>query len=83
MRLSAVSVWAILVTATLASGFLATGGVSAKGAATAVILIAALKIGLVIRHFMELKWVHKPFGPALSIWLLVSATIVIGGYWAT
>jgi Prokaryotic Cytochrome C oxidase subunit IV len=83
MRLSAVSVWAILVAATLASGFLATGGVSAKGAATAVILIAALKIGLVIRHFMELKWVHKPFGPALSIWLLVSATIVIGGYWAT
>jgi cytochrome c oxidase subunit IV len=82
MRLGAVSIWAILVAATLASGFLALSGLSAKLAATAVILIAAVKIGLVIRHFMELKWVHKPFGPALSVWLIVSTSIVIGGYWA-
>jgi Prokaryotic Cytochrome C oxidase subunit IV len=81
-RLSAVWVWAILVAATLTSGFLAMGRVSAKVAATAVIIIAAVKIAIVIRHFMELQWTHKPFGPALSVWLVVSSAIIVGGYWA-
>jgi hypothetical protein len=82
MHLRATHVWAILVIATLLSWFLKGDAVSARIGATAVILIAAFKINLVIGHFMELKWQPAPFRIVVSVWLALVTTIIIGGYWA-
>lgn len=76
------SVWAILIIATLLSWFLKGDAVSARVGATAVILIAAFKINLVVGHFMELKWQPRPFRIVVSVWLALVTTIIIGGYWA-
>jgi hypothetical protein len=80
MHLRATHVWAILVIATLLSWFLKGDAVSARIGATAVILIAAFKINLVIGHFMELKWQPAPFRIVVSVWLALVTTIIIGGY---
>lgn len=82
MHLRPVFVWAILVTATLLSWFLKGDAVSAHVGATAVILIAAFKINLVVAHFMELTWQPAPFRLVVSVWLALVTTIIIGGYWA-
>jgi cytochrome c oxidase subunit IV len=81
MHLRAAPIWAILVIATLLSWFLKGDAVSARLGATAVILIAAFKINLVVGHFMELQWQPRPFRIVVSVWLAV-VTIIIGGYWA-
>lgn len=82
MHLSAIHVWAILIAATLLSWFLKGDAVSARVGATAVILIAAFKINLVISHFMELRWQPAPFRLVVTGWLVIVTTIIIGGYWA-
>jgi heme/copper-type cytochrome/quinol oxidase subunit 4 len=82
MHLRATHVWALLVAATLLSWFLKSEVVSAKVGATAVILIAAFKISLVVSHFMELKWQPRPFRFILTGWLALVTIIIIGGYWA-
>lgn len=82
MQLRATYVWAILVAATLLSWFLKTDAVSARIGATAVILIGAFKINLVVGHFMELQWQPAPYRWILTGWLAVVTTIIIGGYWA-
>ena len=80
--LRAPHIWAILVLATLASWLLTEDTQAAKLGATAVILIAAIKINLVIGHFMELNWQPRPYRLVLSGWLLIVTTIIVGGYWA-
>ncbi len=75
-------VWLLLIAATLASFFLTEGTQAAKLGATAVILIAAFKINMVIAHFMELKWQPASYRLVLSGWITLVTTIVIGGYWA-
>lgn len=82
MHLGAIHVWAILVAATLLSWFLKSEVVSAKVGATAVILIAAFKINLVVSHFMELKWQPRPFRFIVTGWLALVTIIITGGYWA-
>jgi hypothetical protein len=82
MCVRALHVWAVLVAATLFSWFLKGGAVSARVGATAVILIAAFKINLVVSHFMELRWQPAPFRLIVTGWLGIVTTIIIGGYWA-
>lgn len=82
MHFKAIHVWALLVIATLLSWFLKGDAVGARVGATAVILIAAFKVNLVISHFMELRWQPAPFRLIVSIWLTASTAIIIGGYWA-
>ena len=82
MHLRAVHVWAILILATLLSWFLKGSAVPARAGATAVILIAAFKINLVVAHFMELNWHPRPFRIIISLWVALVTTIIIGGYWA-
>jgi cytochrome c oxidase subunit IV len=77
-----VHVWAVLVAATLVSYFLAEGQAAAKIATTAIMLIAAAKINLVVGHFMDLKWQPRPFRIIISSWLALVTTIIVGGYWA-
>ncbi len=83
MQLRPAHVWIILVAATLLSWFLKGDAVAAQLAATAVILIAACKINLVISHFMELKWQPAPYRLVVTGWLALVTTIIIGGYWAS
>ena len=82
MALRAHIVWLFLIAASLLSWFLVEGADAAKSGATAVILIAAFKINLVIAHFMELKWQPAPYRIILTSWLGLVSTIIIGGYWA-
>jgi len=82
MHLRPTYIWAILVAATLLSWFLKGDAISAKVGATAVILIAAFKINLVVSHFMELKWQPRPFRFIVTGWLALVTIIIIGGYWA-
>ncbi len=83
IALRPVHVWALLVAATLCSFFLAEGHSAAKVATSGIILIAAIKISLVVGHFMELKWQPRPYRIVISGWLLVVTLIIIGGNWAT
>jgi len=82
MHLRAIAIWAILIAASLFSVFLKGNAVPAKVGATAVILIAAFKINLVVSHFMELKWQPRPFRFIVTGWLALVTIIIIGGYWA-
>jgi hypothetical protein len=75
-------IWAVLVVATLVSWFLTEDTHYAKFGSVAVILIAAVKINLVVSHFMELKWQPRPFRIIISSWLGLVTTIIIGGYLA-
>jgi Prokaryotic Cytochrome C oxidase subunit IV len=75
-------IWMLLVVATLVGFALAEGEAAPRIATTAIILIAAFKIHLIIGHFMELKWLPRPFRLILSGWLALVSTIIIGGTWA-
>jgi Prokaryotic Cytochrome C oxidase subunit IV len=75
-------IWLLLVAATLTSWFVTEGETSASVGSTAVILIAAFKINLVIAHFMELKWQPIPYRIVLSGWIFLVSAIIIGGIWA-
>jgi cytochrome c oxidase subunit IV len=82
MNLSPLHIWLSLIIASLLSWFVTEDADFAKWGTTTVILIAALKINLVISHFMELKWQPSPYRLILSVWLTGVTTIIIGGYWA-
>jgi heme/copper-type cytochrome/quinol oxidase subunit 4 len=82
MHLKPLQVWISLVAATLISWVVTEDTIAVKFGATAVVLIAAFKINLVVSHFMELKWQPRPFRIVISGWLTLVTTIIIGGYWA-
>jgi Prokaryotic Cytochrome C oxidase subunit IV len=75
-------IWLLLVAATCISWLLTEDIQTVRLGSTAVILIAAFKINMVISHFMELQWRPAPFRLLLSVWLALVSSIIIGGYWA-
>jgi Prokaryotic Cytochrome C oxidase subunit IV len=74
-------VWAVLVGASLTGFWLAEGHASARIAATAAILLAALKIHLVFGQYMELRWHHHPLRLMLAGWLVLVTATLLCGYW--
>jgi protein-S-isoprenylcysteine O-methyltransferase Ste14 len=82
MALRAHHVWLLLILATLASWLATESAQAAQLGATAVVLIAAFKINMVVSHFMELGWQPRPFRIIISGWILLVSTIIITGYWA-
>lgn len=50
-------------------------------AASAVILIASLKIRLVFTRFMELHWPVRPWRLVFEVWMGVVTLLLLGGYW--
>ncbi len=76
------AVWTVLTGTSLLGFLLAEGQAPAKVAATAAILLAAVKIHLVFDHYMELRWQHRPLRQMLAVWLAVVTVILLGGYWA-
>jgi heme/copper-type cytochrome/quinol oxidase subunit 4 len=77
----AARVWLVLVLLTSTSFALAERAPSAGLAATAVVLIAALKVRLVFVHFMELRWRPLPWRLVFELWTLAAAAIIVCGYW--
>ena len=81
-RTPATKVWLTLMAVTILSWWLAEHHAApARIAATAVILIAAFKVNLVITHFMELKWQPKPWRLVYALWTAGVTVIILGGYW--
>ncbi|RJF89386.1 hypothetical protein D3874_22415 [Oleomonas cavernae] len=80
----AIGIWAILLGATLSSWLVAEdmGSLAAPYAATAVVLIAALKIRLVFVHFMELGRRVLPWRIVFEAWIGVVTTLILAAYWS-
>lgn len=79
-------VWALLTTVTIASSLIAIDGGSSHQinttVTTAVLLIAAFKAQMVIRHFMEVR--HGPIWlkATTSGWVLGLFALLLGFYFA-
>lgn len=79
-HMAATGPWALLVIATLASGWLTHDLPDGRWSTALVILIAATKIRLVVVHFMEVTWGPRAWRLALEIWVLLATAIILGGY---
>ena len=75
-------VWMVLMIATCASTWWLKSGASTSMLATAAILvIAAVKVRLVITHFMELKDAPIKWRLFFEAWVVVFPGIVLAGFW--
>lgn len=79
-------VWALLATITIASSLVALDGGAAHQinttVTTVVLLIAAVKAQLVIRHFMEVRHAPVWLKVTTSGWVLGLFTLLFGFYFA-
>ena len=80
-------VWALLTTITIASSLIALDGGAAHQinttVTTAVVLIAAVKAYLVIRHFMEVRRAPVWLKATTSGWVVGLFTLLLGFYFAS
>ena len=80
-------VWALLTTVTIVSSLIALDGGAAHQinttVTTAVLLIAAVKAQLVIRHFMEVRCAPKWLKATTSGWVLGLFTLLLSSYFAS
>jgi len=83
LRFTPATAWIALVAAALASWALTERFGAVRFATTAVVLIAALKVRLVVAHFMELRAGDLPWRRVFDIWVVAVAAIILGGYWLT
>ena len=75
-------VWMVLMLATCASTWWLKSGASTSMIATAAILIiAAVKVRLVMIHFMELKDAPFKWRLFFEAWVVVFPGIVLAGFW--
>ena len=74
-------VWGLLVAASIAGALLAESYPVARIAETATILLAAIKIHLVFRQYMELQWRHGPITMLVHIWLAFVSVLLIATCW--
>lgn len=78
---SAVSVWLVLMLSTAASTWgLSLPAVAPTLSTLGVMLIAAIKVGLVMAWFMELRGAPRPWQLAGAIWLIAAASTVVVFY---
>jgi cytochrome c oxidase subunit IV len=81
LRNPATTVWATLVLATCtATWWLSTDAFAPALTTVAIILIAALKIRLVMRHFMEVRHAPLPWRLATDVWLFAVTGVIVGFY---
>jgi len=79
-------IWLLLVAATGASWWLGHQPDSDAGrhpAAVGLILIAAIKVRVVVRHFMEVRQAPRTLRWVLDGWLFGTAVAVLGIYWVS
>jgi hypothetical protein len=76
--ISVLSVWLVLMLSTAASTWWFSQPLFTPVVSTlAVMLIAAVKVGLVMSHFMELRSAPRAWQLAGAIWLLAAASTVV------
>jgi heme/copper-type cytochrome/quinol oxidase subunit 4 len=79
---SATLVWVVLMLATCVTWWSANGGAVPPVEATAIVMgVAAVKARLVILHFMKLKGAPPSWRLLFEGWVVVSTTVILGGYW--
>jgi hypothetical protein len=83
MRLPATRVWLVLIAAAVSSWTISEHSTAVKVATSAVVLIAALKVRLIVMHFMELRWRPRPWRILFELWIVGVMAIILGGYWMT
>lgn len=76
-------VWAVLAGASVLGFLFAEGLATARVAAIAAILLSAVKVNLVITHYMELEWRHQPLRLMLAAWLAAVTALLLGTYLMT
>jgi cytochrome c oxidase subunit 4 len=80
-------VWALLTTVTIVSSLIALDGGAAHQinttVTTAVLLIAAVKAHLVIRHFMEVRRAPVWLKATTSGWVVGLFTLLLSFYFAS
>jgi hypothetical protein len=74
-------VWALLLGATAATGWLAGAHRGQAAASAAIVLIAALKLRLILWHFMELRGAPLPWRAAAMGWLGLVTALALCGNW--
>lgn len=80
---SVMAVWLLLMLSTAASTWwFSQPTFSPKLGTVAVMVIAAIKVGLVMSHFMELRGAPRPWQIAGLIWVIATAATVMGIYLA-
>ena len=81
LRKPATVIWVALMLATCASTWwLSKDLVLPTVATVAIVLIAAVKIRLVLMHFMELRSAPLAWRLVFEIWLLVITGLILGFY---
>jgi cytochrome c oxidase subunit IV len=83
MQLAVTRVWLVLIAAAVLSWMVSEHSAAVKVATSAVVLIAALKVRLIVIHFMELRWRPRPWRILFELWILGVVAIILGGYWMT
>ncbi len=73
-------VWVALVSATLLSWVAAEAGETAQLAAVAVLVIAAAKVGLVVRHFMDVGRGSGSWGYFFTSWVVAVTGVMVVSY---
>jgi heme/copper-type cytochrome/quinol oxidase subunit 4 len=75
-------VWLVLMLATCVTWWSAKGGAVPPIEATVIVMVvAAVKARLVILHFMKLKGAPPSWRLLFEGWVVVSTTVILGGYW--
>ena len=74
-------VWAALMLATCASTWLLSkNSVTPEVATVAIMLVAAVKVRLVISHFMEVRRAPLALGLVCDGWLLAATALIVTVY---
>jgi hypothetical protein len=83
LRLPATRVWLVLIAAAVLSWTVSENSTAVKLGTSSVVLIAALKVRLIVIHFMELHWRPRPWRILFELWTWGITAIILGGYWIT
>jgi heme/copper-type cytochrome/quinol oxidase subunit 4 len=77
-------VWLALVVVTVTTTWvLSENGIPAELAVIAIMLLAAVKVGLIMWHFMDLREAPVAWQAAFGTWIVVVTGIVLGFYVVT
>jgi heme/copper-type cytochrome/quinol oxidase subunit 4 len=77
-------VWLALVVVTVITTWvLSEHGVPARFAVVGIMVLAAVKVGLIMWHFMDLRSAPRPAQAAFGAWIVVVVSIVLGFYVTT
>lgn len=74
------AVWLALLLATGLTAWIAGLDAGEHWSTSAIFVVAAVKIGLVMAWFMELSGAPKPWQLAFGVWLLAVSTLLIAGF---